>query len=52
MSEQPDQSRPSVDEDERSRAGTDEDAGGRGSVRTAGETSVDEAMGAGEEPTR
>ena len=52
MSEQPEQPRPSVDEDEGSRAGTGGDVAGRGSVRTAGETSVDEAMGAGEEPTR
>jgi hypothetical protein len=57
MSEQPDQSRPRADEDEdrRAGAGTDagaRDAGGRGSVRTTGETSVDEAVGAGDEPTR
>ena len=52
MSEHADQSRPSVGEEETRRAGPAEDDGGRGSVRTAGETSVDEAMGAGDEPTR
>ena len=51
MSEHAEQPRPSAGE-ESPRAGSAEDAGGRGSVRTAGETSVDEAMGAGDEPTR
>lgn len=50
MSEQPDQAHRPGDEAERSRAG--EGARGRENVRTAGETSVDEAMGAGEEPAR
>jgi hypothetical protein len=48
MSEQPDQAHRPGDEDERPGAG----ARARENVRTAGETSVDEAMGAGEEPAR
>jgi hypothetical protein len=52
MSEQPEQPRRSVDGDEGRPAGTDKDAGGHGNVRTAGETSVDEAIGTGEDPAR
>lgn len=51
-SEQPDQPRPSVDDAGSPPAGTGGGVAGRESVRTAGETSVDEAMGSGEEPTR
>ncbi|MCU1605217.1 MAG: hypothetical protein JWP46_1682 [Modestobacter sp.] len=50
MSEQSNQPHESVDEDESSQAsrGVEQPGGGR----TGGETSVDEAMGAEDEPTR
>jgi hypothetical protein len=50
MTEEPDQSRRPGEDDEG--PGIGEDGGGRGKVRTAGETSVDEALGAGDEPAR
>jgi hypothetical protein len=52
MSEPADRSRRPEDEDEEARAGSDDAGTGQGSVRTTGETSVDEAMGAGDDPTR
>jgi hypothetical protein len=52
MTEQPNQPRPSVDEDESSQASTGKDVRQSGGGRTSGETSVDEAMGAEDEPTQ
>jgi hypothetical protein len=52
MSEQSNQPHESVDEDEGSRVSTGRDVERPGGGRTGGETSVDEAMGAEDEPTR
>jgi hypothetical protein len=52
MSEQSNQPHESVDEDESSHATTGRDVQRPGGGRTSGETSVDEAMGAEDEPAR
>jgi hypothetical protein len=52
MSEQSNQPHESVDEDENPHATTGRDAEQPGGGRTGGETSVDEAMGAEDEPSR
>jgi hypothetical protein len=52
MSEQSNQPHKSVDEDESSHASTGRDVEQPGGGRTGGETSVDEAMGTEDEPTR
>jgi hypothetical protein len=52
MSEQTNQPHEPVDEDESSHASTGRGVEQPGGGRTGGETSVDEAMGAEDEPTR